>query len=230
MTQIAPESMPPATPTPRGRGCAPWLIGCGVTLALVLAIGGGAAWWFVGRPVMQVFSAIQDVQSVESLDARIRDRSPFTPPADGLLSDAQVQRFLNVQRSMGEAVSGRIAQLEARFEEIDGREFRWTDALQLAGVYTDLFRGLVETKESQVAALNAEGFSAAEYAWVRLEVLRAAGIDAPVDVGAFVGAMTGDEGARPTPRSAAAPQANRDLVERYREALDEYVILAVIGL
>jgi hypothetical protein len=229
MTHADHEAPVNAPPPPRGRGCAPWAIGCGTTLAVVLVLGGGVAWWFVGRPLLQVYQAVQGVQNIEALDARVRNRSAFAAPADGLLTEGQVTRFLGVQRRMGDSVTGRLEGLERRFTEIDGRDFRWSDALRLAGAYTDVFELLVQTKETQIAALDEAGFSVAEYAWVRREVLRAAGVVAPADVGAFVGAMTG-EGAASQPSPVAAPPANRDLVERYREALDEIVFLAAIGL
>jgi len=230
MTQLPPVPQPAGPAAPRGRGCAPWVIGCGATLAILLLLGGAAAWWFVGRPLLQVYGAIQDVRSVERLDDRVRNRAAYTPPTDGLLSEAQVVRFLDVQGGMAAAATGRLDRLQARFEQLEGRDFAWRDALGLAGVYTDFFRLLVDTKESQVAALDAAGFSAAEYAWVRREVLRAAGLEGSTDLGAFVGALTGGEGSPARPQPAAAPQANRDLVERYRERLDETLILAVIGL
>jgi hypothetical protein len=229
MTNVNPEAPVSVPPTPRGRGCAPWALGCGVTLAIVMLLGGGAAWWFVGRPLLQVYQAVQGVQNIEALDARVRNRTAFAAPVDGLLTEGQVTRFLDVQRRMGAAVAGRLEGLERRFAEIDGRDFRWNDALRLAGAYTDVFGLLIETKETQIAALDAANFSVAEYGWVRREVLRAAGIAAPADVGAFVGGMTGEgPAARVSP--AGAPAANRDLVERYREALDEVVLLAVVGL
>ncbi len=230
MTQVPPATPQAGTPAPRGRGCAPWVIGCGATLAILLLLGGGAAWWFVGRPLVQVYGAIQDVQNIERLDDRVRNRAAFTPPADGVLSEAQVLRFLDVQQGMGTAVSGRLEQLQARFAQLEGREFAWSDALGLAGAYTDFFRLLADTKESQVAALDAADFSVAEYAWVRREVLRAAGTEGSADLGAFVDAFTGGEGAAPRLATEPAPQANRDLVERYRERLDETLFLAVIGL
>jgi hypothetical protein len=214
---------------PRGRGCAPWAIGCGATLAIVLVLVGVGAWWFVGRPLLQVYGAVQDVRNVQALDARVSNRAAFAAPADGLLSESQVTRFLGVQRRMGDAVVGRLEHLERRFTELDGRDFRWSDALRLAGAYTDFFHLLVQTKETQVAALDDAGFSVAEYDWVRREVLRAAGVAAPSDVGAFVADMTGDRPTAALP-AAGAPQPNRDLVERYREELDETVFLAVIGL
>lgn len=229
MTQAHHEAPVSAPPSPRGRGCAPWAIGCGTTLAVVLVLGGGVAWWFVGRPLLQVYQAVQGVQNIEALDARVRNRSAFAAPADGLLTEWQVTRFLDVQRRMGDALAGRLEALERRFTEIDGRDFRWNDALRLAGAYTDVFQLLIETKETQISALDHAGFSVAEYGWVRREVLRAAGVAAPADVGAFVGGMTG-EGSTPLLSPVGAPPANRELVERYREALDEIVFLAVIGL
>jgi hypothetical protein len=230
MTQIAPESPSPAVPAPRGRGCAPWLIGCGVTLLVVLVLGGAAAWWFVGRPLLAVYDAIQQVERIETFDARVRNRTPFVEPAGALLEEVQLTRYLAVQRRMGDELVDRLGRLEGRFRELDGRTFAWTDVFLLGQAYSDFFGMLVETKEAQVAALDEQGFSVAEYAWVRREVLRAAGLAAAPDLGSFVAGLTGGDGVAPALLGGDAPQANRELVERYRDVLDERVFLAVIGL
>ena len=230
MTQIAPEAPTPAGASPRGRGCAPWLVGCGTTLLVVLVIGGGAAWWFVGRPLVQVYDAVQRVQRLDDLDAGVRNRTPFVEPAGGLLDESHLTRYVSVQRRMSGELVGRLERLAGRLEELDGRTFAWTDVLLLGEAYGEVFRLLAETKEAQVAALDGEGFSVAEYGWVRREVLRAAGLEAAPDVGSFVAGLTGGDGAAPIGRPSEAPRANRELVERFREALDETVFLAVIGL
>lgn len=236
MSYVPPETAanPSAAPTPpatRGRGCGRWALGCGVTVLLLLIVGGALTWNFVGKPLWSVYTAVREVQNVGALDARLTDRSSFVPPASGAVTEAQMERYVAVLERTGGAAQARLDDLKRRFEDLDGRDFAWTDAWRLGDAYGGFLRLLVDTKEAQVAALNAEGFSAEEYAWVRGEVLRAAGLPgAGYGVADFAGAFTG--AAEPDARLSTAPvaPATRELVERYRERLDEVAFLATLGL
>lgn len=223
----------PHVPPPRGGGCGRWIVGCGVTSLVFLVVAGGAAWWFVGRPVVEAFQAVQRIESLGSLGDRVADRRPYAAPVDGLLQADQVERFIAVQGHMERELTGRVERLERLMDDFDGRRPDGLEIVLLAEAYAEMLRLLVEVLEAQAAALDAEGFSAEEYAWVRWEVLRAAGYGgAAADVDGFVGALTGDGGATVGPRPVATPvpEANRALVERYREALEETAVLALMGL
>jgi glycosyltransferase involved in cell wall biosynthesis len=142
-----------------------------------------------------------------------------------------VEKCVAVLERTGGSAQARLDELQRRFEDLDGRDFAWTDVWRLGDAYGGFLRLLVDTKEAQVAALNAEGFSAEEYAWVRGAVLRAAGLPGVgYGVADFAGAFTG--GAEPDVRPSAEPipPANRELVERFRERLDEVAFLAALGL
>lgn len=227
-----PAPSPAASPPPATRrGCGRGLLGCGVVALVLLVVGGALTWRFVGQPVWAVVSAVRDVQRVDATDARLANRAPFAPPADGELAEAQVARYLAVlERTAGDA-QARLDVLERRLAELDGREFAWTDLWRLGDAYAGFLRLLVETKEGQVAALNAEGFSAEEYAWVRTEVLRAAGLPGlGYGVAEFAGSLTGAVALDEPTAQAAAPAANVDLVARFRERLDAVAFLAALGL
>ena len=236
MTQAPPEPSVPAappqpTPPARGRGCGRWALGCGVTVLLLMIVGGALTWNFVGKPLWSVYTAVRDVQDVGALNARLTNRASFAPPADGTLTAAQMERYVAVLERTGGSAQARLDDLQRRFDDLEGRDFAWTDVWRLGDAYSGFLRLLVETKEDQVAALNAEGFSAEEYAWVRGAVLRAAGLPgAGIDVAEFAGALTG--GAEPDvrPNDEPVPPANRELVERFRTRLDEVAFLAALGL
>jgi len=231
VTQIASE--PPAATPARGGGCGRWLVGCGVMSLVFLVIAGGAAWWFVGRPVVEAFQAMQRIERLGSLEDRVADRRPFAVPADGLLQADQVERFIAAQDHMARELAWRVERLEGLMENFDRRRPDGLELVMLAETYGEMLRLLVEVLEVQVVALDAEGFSAQEYAWVRWEVLRAAGYGGiDYDVDGFVRPLTGSEagvlGPRPAP--APVPEPNRALVERYREALEQTAELALLGL
>lgn len=221
-----------AAPTPAAGPRNRWVFGClGVVLVLVLAVG-GAAWWYVVRPLQQMASVIEQVATIERLDERVADRSPYVPPEDGELAEAQLERYVAVLESVRADLDQNLSQLQERYDDLDGRAPELTDIPRLAGAYLDLFRMLVAAKEAQVEALNAHGFSLQEYQWVRTQVLGSLGIaGAGYDLASFAQAFT--DGRDPTaaaPAPASVPAANRELVERFTERLDEVAVLALFGL
>lgn len=230
MTQIAPQSPIPA---PSGGGCGRWIVGCGATLLVFLAVAGGAAWWFVGRPVVAAFQSMTQIERMGPLEERVADRRPFVAPADGLLSEDQVQRFVAAQGQLQRDLGSRVERLERLVDEFDGRRPDAFELLFLAETYTELMRLLGEVLNAQADALDAHGFSAGEYVWVRWEVLRAAGVaGAAYDPDGLAGAFIGESGttAGPRPATDGVPDANRRLVERYREVLNDVALLAPFGL
>ena len=227
----AAPSVPPTVPPPSGRGCGRWALGCGAAVLILLIVGGALTWNFVGKPLWNVFSAVREVQNVGALDARLTNRATFAAPANGALTEPQMERFVAVLERTGGSARARIDDLQRRFADLDGRDFAWTDVWRLGDAYGGFLRLLVDTKEAQVAALNAEGFSAEEYAWVRGAVLRAAGLPGQgLGVADFANVLTG--GAEPDvqPSVEPVPPGNRALVERFRERLDDVAFLAALGL
>lgn len=224
--------VPPAGAAPR-RGGGRWLFGClGVVLVLLIA-GGIAGWWFVLRPFQQMAAAVQEVATIQQLDQRVTNTAPYTPPEDRALTEAQLERYLAVLRGVRDDLDVRLGELQRRYEDIGGQQPQLTDVPRLAGAYADLMRLMVRAKEAQVAALNEQGFSQDEYRWVRTEVLTAAGLQgAGYDISSFVQAMADgqDPTAAPAPAPAVAPAANRELVERYVDDLQELGFLALVGL
>ena len=213
---------------PRNR----WVFGClGVVLVLVLALG-GAAWWFVVRPLQQMAAVVEQVAAIEELDERVTNRSPYVPPEGGELSEAQVERYVAVLETVRADLDQNLRQLQQRYEDLDGREPELADIPRLAGAYLDLFRLMVQAKEAQVAGLNAQGFSLEEYQWVRGQVLGALGLEgAGYDIADFAQAFS--EGRDPTTQrapSAPVPAANRSLIESYADQLDEIAFLVLFGL
>ncbi len=223
----------PAGSTPRsGGGCARWAFGCGALLLIVLVVAGAATWWFVGRPVTEVFQSLQRLEAQGTLEQRLANRAAYQPPADGLLSEAQVVRYLEAQRQMQRELAERAERLTRRLDEVDRTEPQLADVIRMAEAYREVLRLVVEAVDVQTTALDTHGFSAEEYRWVRWEVLRAAGVPgAAYGVDGLAAGFTGQEGrVEGPPPQAPVPEANRDLVAPYREEIEETIGLALLGL
>lgn len=204
-------------------------IGCGVVFVVLFLAGAGVAWWFIGRPAASVVGAVRDVQRIESIRDDVRDTSAYQPPADGVLSGEQVERYLDVQRAMRSRLEDRVQTLRERYEEIDS-EGRDPTPGDLARAWADTTGLLVEATEAQVDALNAQNFSLEEYDWVRRNVLLAAGFAAPgYDITDLAG-EDADAGEAVAPEATEVPEENVELVAPHSEELEQVVPFAWFGL
>lgn len=206
----------------------PALVGCLVVFGVLLIGGGAAAYWFVGRPALNAVSAGRDLAKIQQIEGRVSDRSSFAPPADGVITAQQLDSYLAVNRQVMTRLESRFETFDERYQELSRTNFSLGGLRQAANAWADLLRLLVDAKETQVNALNANGFSLSEYAWVRSQALSAAGLSlVEVDLDALV-----NQQSDPTVRRQleAIPQANRDLVAPYARELESALPLAVFGL
>jgi hypothetical protein len=142
------------------------------------------------------------------------------------LNQSQVERYVSASRSIRAGLENRLGQLEARYQQVEDQG-RNPNLRELAAAYADILRLVVEAKELQVEALNDTGFSLSEYAWVRGQVLRAAGFQTvQVDLSAL--AEESNNAVREL--QASVPEVNVALVQGYVDELEEALPLAAFGL
>lgn len=219
------------------------LAGClavAVLGVVALAVAGFFA-WRMAQPYVenasQYVAGFQRLGELAELDRKVANTTPYTPAATGELSDTQVDRFARVQEHVRGALGARFAELQAKYQQIerelnDGR--RTLSFAEAASALTELSSLVVDARRVQVEAINAEGFSQSEYAWVRTRVYQAAGIEAAGfsldDIQRFAsqGAANGIE--IPQVTLPEVPARNRDLVRPYVSRLKEWVPLAFFGL
>lgn len=152
-----------------------WLtIGC-LGFLVLLAIGGWAAYTWIVRPAQAL---LNDLRQVITLDKGVERQNAYAAPADGRLTQAQVQRFIKVQREVKGQLGSRWSRIEARFNQlaqgqVGSANLDYRSALDL---FRDSGSLVVDAKRVQVAALNRQNFSAGEYAWVRKQVYGALGL------------------------------------------------------
>lgn len=205
----------------------PVLLGCLIVVIAVLVVGGVLAYTYLVRPAMSAVGAAQDLARIEQIENRVRDKSTFRAPGDGELSASQVERYVAAARQIVDDLEGKVTELDARYQQIEAQG-RDPGLRELANAYADILRLVVDAKEAQVEALNAHGFSLTEYAWVRNQVIRAAGFSAyQVDLAALADER-GDDALREL--QADVPAANVDLVAPYADELERFLPLVAFGL
>lgn len=192
-------------------------LGClGVLLLLSLA-GGIIVYRFVIAPGRSMLESAEALQQLETLNQDIDNQQPFTAPES--LTASQVDRFVAVQRQMLEQLEGRVAELEARYEQTDQDNMTMTEVMR---VWQDFAGVLVEAKRAQVNALNTADFSLAEYAWVRQQVFIALGYSNITELPGAQGQLTAND-------INISPETI-ELVSPHQDLLEQTFALSMFGL
>jgi hypothetical protein len=153
-----------------------WLMFGLVGVLLVMGLGGWAAYTFLIRPSQAL---VQSLQAMVQADKRITVQTPYTP--GGALTSDQLGRFEQVQAQVKRELGAQFTELEKRLNQLaTNQEGRLTlDYRAALDLFGDSAQTLLKAKDLQIAALNAQNFSAQEYAWVRSQVYSALGLGVP---------------------------------------------------
>lgn len=222
-------------------------IGCGVLLLLAAIAGGFAAYWVYdkGRQLYsqaeQYVSSFAELGKAADLDRQVTNQAAFTPPADGALTKAQVDRFIALQQQMRTSLGTRFDQIKARYEHLQkqGTQDGAQSVTEGLAALKDLAGLVLDVKKIHVEALNQQSMSVEEYRWLRDQVYAAAGVPfSSFHLAAIVEAAKSGDTAKINDAlsgkadtiAADVPPASRALVEPYRAQLQEWVALAWLGL
>jgi hypothetical protein len=208
-------------------------IGCGVVV-LVLAVAAGVAFYIAANKARSFLRHSGVLASLQTLSKGVTNQAPFTPPANGELTEDMVKRFAAVQESMHATMGGRFQEIAAMQEEMLRREQaeqRKSTAAEDVKNVSAMMGFIVQAQGAWVDALNQQRFSMDEYQWVR--VYAAAGLHAlEISLRDLPDALrTGGVGARPIPGSGdPVSEHNRQVVAPYVPKMKEWVVLAFFGL
>jgi hypothetical protein len=236
--QEQPQPQVPATLPPSGGSTLKKLaIGCLGVIAL-LAVGGGVAAFYIYRKVSSTVSGFAELASIPDLDKEIRNTSAFKPPASGELTPDMVSRLVGVQDKVRLRLGADVNRFETEYRELMNREtnqMRAKDFSELFGAYRDFARLVVAAKRAQVEAINEARFSKAEYHWIRGRVYEALGVpllyyDMSQTIEELKKGHTPPEPMAEKPETETVPQRNREVIEPYREKLQNFAHLAAVGL
>lgn len=222
--------------------------GCGIFLVLAAVAGGFGMYWLYnkGRQVYsqaeQYVSSFAELGKAADLDRQVTNQAAFTPPADGTLTQAQVDRFLGLQQQMRGTLGTRFDQIKARYQRLEAQQATQDGGRTVAeglAALKDLGGLVLDVRKIHVDALNQQNMSVDEYRWLRDQIYAAAGVPfTTIHLSAIVeAAKSGDTAkindaitGKADALSADVPPANRALVAPHREQLKEWVPLAWLGL
>lgn len=218
------------------------LAGCLVVLVIAI-VGFSVAGYYAYRamkPVIDNASNYMDkARVVEQLGAGINNKTPFTPPENGELTQTQVERFVAVQTRVRSELSDRWDEVEKKSAEIRARTDKnrndWTMA-ELTQVFSDIASIWIEARKVQVAALNVQKFSEGEYEWVRKRVYEAAGVHLAGNMDlSMIEQIARDNASKtgialPTMELPKVPEKNIELVKPHTTQIKEWIPMAALGL
>ena len=214
-----------------------WVFGCLGLLLLVGVAAGVGGYFFVYRPARDYMASFAQLRVVPQLNEQVKNQDAFAAPASAELTANQVDRFLRVQEALRKSLGARLDELQAKYHTLQpdaGGEGHRPSFGEIMGALKDLSGLYVDAKRAQVAALNAEGFSLAEYDWTRGRIYEAAGI--PVDTVLRDAIHAAASGRKPdlsnatNDASVVVPDRNRELVAPHVEELAQGAGLAFFGL
>ena len=198
---------------------------------VAMGIAGWAAWVFLIQPAQ---SLVNQFQQVIGLERTIQNQQPYTAPASKQLTQAQVQRFVQVQSEVKRELGQRYQRIEARLNQLANQQvgqlsLDYRTALDL---FTDSGTLIVDAKKIQVAAVNRARFSAEEYTWVRNQAYAALGYGIPtINPQEVLRQIANrDFNTTVTLPKPDAPAANVRLVEPFRNELVSYYPFTWFGL
>lgn len=210
-------------------------IGCLVVFVLLCAgaVGVGYYMFFKVRAVATQFAELRQIPQIE---ADIQNKSPFTPPSSGELTQAQLERFMKVQAVVKDRLGKNLDALQRNYKSLsEKKEASITDLPQILSAYRDVAASWMDAKRAQIAALNDAGLSLDEYRWIRGETYESLGVPfIPMDFAQIAeqvkaGHTTGDAFFS-NAVTGPIPPANAKLVEPFRKVLTDNLPMAAFGL
>lgn len=212
-------------------------LGCLVLLVVLVVAGGLGIYFFVVKPAKSYVESLTSLTEISDLEGDIQDQSAYAAPETGILTEPQVQRFVNVQRELLDRLGSRTEQISQKYEEYN-KELRDDGSSPGLGtlleVWNDLRGVLKEAKEAQVQALNRQEFSLEEYKWVKGQFYKALGADI-VSLGLDQLAeaiQEQDPGilTRKEELESLVPEKNKELVGPYKEEAQKWIAFAWLGV
>ena len=214
------------------------LVGCLIVIAIA-CVGFVAAGYYAYRAVKPVIdnasNYMDKAREVAKLGEDIKIKTPFEAPANGELTQQQVERFIAVQTRVRSELSDKWDQIEQKSKQIRQRTDRnhndWTLA-EFTSVFSDIANIWLDARKSQVNALNIQRFSESEYEWVRRRVYEAAGVHlaGTIDL-SKIESLAGQQGVTvPEMELPKVPEKNIELVKPHLANIKEWMPMAALGL
>jgi hypothetical protein len=185
-------------------------IGCFVAAAVVgtaaMAVFVGGVWWAKGKVETYAGDTLAKTQEITRYEKQA-NRNAFTPPADGVIREAQLVSFLDVRKE----IYGAYLQHKPEFDSLSARTEHKTDlslseTVEAGGI---LARLVTDVRLVQAKALVAAKMSETEYRYIQQAVYRSA----------WAGEFEKEAGSQPSEHIATMLEVQKQALQAGQEAL-----------
>jgi hypothetical protein len=185
-------------------------LGCGIAAAVVgvvvMAVFIGGFWWVKGKAEKYVGDVAAKTQEIARYEKQA-SRNSFTPPADGVIQEAQLVSFLTVRKQ----IFGVYQQHKPEFDSLSARTEHRTDlSLSETVEAGSLLASLAaDVRLVQMKALAAAGMSETEYRYIQQAVY----------MSAWAGEFEKEAGYQPSEHVAKMVESDKQALQAAQEAL-----------
>ena len=224
-------------------------LGCGIAVVVaglgVMALLMGGVFWATHKAKGMVADAVSVTEETSRYEKQANEH-PFTPPADGVLQEAQLVKFLDVRKQIYAVYLQHKPEFDSLAERTkDKKDLSVTETMEASAL---LARLAGNVRLAQMKALAADGMSETEYRYIQQAVYKSAwGREFEKD-----GSPQASEHLRAMARQGAAipgakgvfdeignkaqaldvPAANLELFRKHEDEIRKYALvgLAAMGL
>lgn len=144
-------------------------------LVLVLALALGLAACGGGEDEASIEERLEEKGTMEVMEEA--GKAEYEPPADGRLSEAQVERYIEVQEraaKIRQVAQKKMEEKAAADEEAGKADSVWSQVRNMG----DAMQGFGDVMTAEIRAAQELGHNPAEYQWVKEQVVEALATDA----------------------------------------------------
>jgi hypothetical protein len=156
-------------------GCAGVVVLGGIAVTVLI---GGAA-WFAKTKLEEVAGDLDKAQKEVAAYEQQANANPFTEPADGVIQEPRLVKYLNVRRGVYDVYMKYKPELE-RLDQAQKEKRQATLSEVGSGIGT-IVRMTHDIKLAQYKGLAAEGMNDAEYLWLTTAVYKTAAMKGSYD-------------------------------------------------
>lgn len=146
-----------------------------LALALVFALALGLAACGGGEDEASIEERLEEKGTMEVMEEA--GKAEYDPPADGRLSEAQVERYIEVQKraaKIRQVAQKKMEEKAAADEEAGEADSVWSQVRNMG----DAMQGFGDVMTAEIRAAQELGHNPAEYQWVKEQVVEALATDA----------------------------------------------------
>ena len=150
-------------------------IGCGIAAVVVgtgvMAVFVGGLWWVKGKAEKYVGDATAKTQEIVKYEKQA-SQYPFTPPADGVIQEAQLVTFLTVRKQIYAVYQEHKPEFNSLADRTkDKKDLNFSETVEAGSM---LARLVADVRLVQMKALATARMSETEYRYIQEEVYMSA--------------------------------------------------------